>query len=258
MTNANTAAESSERADVFLVSHGFATSRSEAQAAIRAGRVEANGQPVIKAAQQLTAGMKIRYEPAHSYVSRGGVKLAAALDHFGLSPEGRVCLDLGASTGGFTQVLLERGASRVYAVDVGHGQLHLKIRSDRRVISKEGLNGRDLTSADIPEPPQVIVADVSFISLKLALPPALQLAARDGWAVLLVKPQFELGRWGAPASHIVKDEAARERVLSDVTSWVKAQNWHVIGSIESPITGGDGNREYLLAARRGSGDELRR
>jgi 23S rRNA (cytidine1920-2'-O)/16S rRNA (cytidine1409-2'-O)-methyltransferase len=258
MTNANAAAELSERADVFLVSHGFATSRSEAQAAIRAGRVEANGQPVIKAGQQLTAGMKIRYEPAHSYVSRGGVKLAAALDHFGLSPEARVCLDLGASTGGFTQVLLERGASRVYAVDVGHGQLHLKIRSDRRVISKEGLNGRDLTSADIPEPPQVIVADVSFISLKLALPPALQLAARDGWAVLLVKPQFELGRWGAPASHIVKDEAARERALSDVTSWVKAQNWHVIGSIESPITGGDGNREYLLAARRGSGDELRR
>jgi 23S rRNA (cytidine1920-2'-O)/16S rRNA (cytidine1409-2'-O)-methyltransferase len=249
--------EPNERADVFLVSHGFATSRNEAQSAIRAGRVEANDQTVTKSAQKLTAGMKIRYEPAHPYVSRGGVKLAAALDHFGLSPEGRICLDIGASTGGFSQVLLERGAKRVYAIDVGHKQLHHKIAADRRVISREGLNARDLSATHVSEPPQAIVADVSFISLKLALPAALQLAAREAWAVLLVKPQFELGRWGAPGSGVVKDEVARERAVTEVTAWVKAQGWQVIGSIDSPITGGDGNREYLLAAKRG-GDDIRR
>src|SRR5882757_4570864 len=140
----------SERADVFLVSHGFAASRAEAQAAIQAGRVEADGQKVTKAAQKLRGSMTIQYEPAHPYVSRGGVKLAAALDHFALSPEGRVCLDLGASTGGFTQVLLERGAMRVYAVDVGHGQLHAKLRADPRVVALDGLNARDLTSAKVP------------------------------------------------------------------------------------------------------------
>src|SRR5712691_5313532 len=132
----------SERADVFLVSHGFAASRAEAQAAIQAGRVEADGQKVTKPAQKLREGMTIQYEPAHPYVSRGGVKLAAALDHFSLSPEGRVCLDIGASTGGFTQVLLERGASRVYAVDVGHGQLHAKLQLRREVISLEGTDIR--------------------------------------------------------------------------------------------------------------------
>jgi len=241
--------DQNERADVFLVNHGFAASRSEAQAAIRAGQVQADGQQITKAAQRLRAGMNIRYQPAHPYVSRGGVKLAAALDHFSLSPERRICLDIGASTGGFTQVLLERNASRVYAVDVGHGQLHSKIKNDRRVVSLEGRNARDLTAAIISEPPQTIVADVSFISLKQALPPALGLAARDAWAVFLVKPQFELGRWGT-SSGIVKDERARETALAEVSSWVKAQNWQVIGSMESPIEGGDGNREYLLAAKK--------
>ena len=239
-----------ERADVFLVSHGFAASRTEAQAAINAGRVEADGQTVTKPAQKLSSGMTIQYEAAHPYVSRGGIKLAAALDHFGLSPEGRVCLDVGASAGGFTQVLLERGAERVYAIDVGHKQLNHRIAADRRVISKEGLNARDLSSAHVPEHPNAIVADVSFISLKLALPAALQLAARDAWAVFLIKPQFELGRWGVPASGVVKDETARERAVSEVTAWIKSQGWQVIGVIDSPITGGDGNREYLLAANR--------
>jgi 23S rRNA (cytidine1920-2'-O)/16S rRNA (cytidine1409-2'-O)-methyltransferase len=196
--------------------------------------------------------MNIRYEPAHPYVSRGGLKLAAALDHFALSPDGRICLDLGASTGGFTQVLLDRGASRVYAVDVGHGQLHAKIRSNRRVVAIDGLNARDLTVARIPEPPQVITADVSFISLKLALGASLQLAAKDAWAVVLVKPQFELGPRGTK-SGIVKDTAAREAALADVSAWVKAQGWQVLGSIESPIAGGEGNREYLLAAKRAEG-----
>ena len=239
----------SERADVFLVSQGFAASRAEAQAAIRAGNVEADGHPITKPAQRLHKGMNINYEPAHPYVSRGGVKLAAALDHFSLSPQGRVCLDLGASTGGFTQVLLERGATRVYALDVGHGQLHPKIAAEPRVKRIEGVNARELTSARVPEPPRAITADVSFISLKLALPPALHLASTDAWAVLLIKPQFEVGPLGVGRRGIVKDDALREAALADVTGWVKSQGWQVLGSMESPIMGGDGNREYLLAAK---------
>ena len=244
--------DQSERADVFLVNHGFASSRTEAQAAIRAGRVEADGQKITKTAQPLHEAMTVRYQPPHPYVSRGGVKLTAALDRFGLSPEGRVCLDVGASTGGFTQVLLERGALRVYAIDVGHGQLHPKLRADSRVVAIDGLNARDLNSTRIPESPRVITADVSFISLKLAIPAALHLAAQDAWAVLLVKPQFEVGRLGVSKSGIVKDDALREAALSDVAGWVRAQGWAVLGAIDSPISGGDGNREYLLAARRGA------
>ena len=242
--------DQSERADVFLVSHGFAASRAEAQAAIEAGRVEADGQKITKSAQKLREGMTIQYEPAHPYVSRGGVKLAAALDHFSLSPEGRICVDIGASTGGFTQVLLERGAARVYAIDVGHGQLHAKLRSDPRVIALDGLNARDLTAAKVPQAPQAITADVSFISLKLALPPALHLATKDAWAVLLVKPQFELGPRGVSKGGIVRDASAREAAVAEIAGWMKAQAWHVVGSTDSPITGGEGNREYLLAARR--------
>ena len=240
----------SERADVFLVSHGFAASRAEAQAAIQAGRVKADGQKVTKSAQKLREGMTVQYEPAHPYVSRGGVKLAAALDHFALSPEGRVCLDIGASTGGFTQVLLERGAARVYAVDVGHAQLHAKLRADPRVIALDGLNARDLTAAKVPQAPQAITADVSFISLKLALPPALHLAARDAWVVLLVKPQFELGPRGVSKSGIVRDASAREAAVAEITAWMKSHAWQMVGAIDSPITGGEGNREYLLAAKR--------
>jgi 23S rRNA (cytidine1920-2'-O)/16S rRNA (cytidine1409-2'-O)-methyltransferase len=240
----------SERADVFLVSHGFAASRAEAQAAIQAGRVEADGQKITKPAQKLRESMTIQYETAHPYVSRGGVKLAAALDHFALSPEGRVCLDLGASTGGFTQVLLERGATHVYAVDVGHDQLHAKLRSDPRVSALDGLNARDLTVARIPQAPQGITADVSFISLKLALPPALHLAAKDAWAVLLVKPQFEVGPRGVSKGGIVRDASAREAAVAEVTGWMKAQGWQMIGTMDSPITGGEGNREYLVAAKK--------
>jgi hypothetical protein len=152
------ATTASERADVFLVRHGYAASRAEAQAAIAAGKVQADGKRILKPSQILNAGMKIDYAPAHPFVSRGGVKLAAALDRFGLSPEGAVCLDIGASTGGFTEVLLSRGAARVYAVDVGHGQLHEKIRSDPRVVVREGLNARDLSLLHVPEAPQVILA----------------------------------------------------------------------------------------------------
>ncbi len=240
----------SSRADVFLVSHGFAASRAEAQAAIRAGRVAADGHLIIKAAQKLSGSMNISYKPAHPYVSRGGVKLAAALENFAISPHGWVCLDIGASTGGFTQVLLERGARRVYAVDVGHGQMNAKIAADPHVTKLEGVNARDLSSALVPEPPQLIVADVSFISLKLALPSAIALAARDCWAVVLVKPQFEIGLWGRSRRGVVKDEGVREAALADVTAWVKVQGWQVVGTMDSPIDGGDGNREYFIAAKK--------
>jgi 23S rRNA (cytidine1920-2'-O)/16S rRNA (cytidine1409-2'-O)-methyltransferase len=197
--------------------------------------------------------MNILYRAAHPYVSRGGVKLAAALDHFALSPEGRVCLDVGASTGGFTQVLLERGASHVYAVDVGHGQLHPKLASDERVTQLDGMNARDLDPATIVNPPRAITADVSFISLKVALVPALQLASADAWAVLLVKPQFEVGPRGVSRGGIVKDDSLREGAVADISAWIKAAGWQVLDVMDSPIAGGDGNREYLLAAKRAEG-----
>lgn len=240
--------DQSERADIFLVRRGFAQSRAEAQAAIVAGCVEADGVPVTKPAQKLKPGAVIRYAPAHPYVSRGGVKLAAALDRFGLSPEGLVCLDVGASTGGFTEVLLERGAARVYAVDVGHGQLHAKLGLDPRVVSRQGVNARTLDANTVPEHIGAIVADVSFISLKLALPPAFALAAPDAWAVLLVKPQFELGPNAVPDNGVVRDEAARLSALAGIEAFVKASGWSVTGTMQSPIPGGEGNREFLLAA----------
>ena len=240
--------DSGERADVFLVKNGFAASRAEAQAAIRAGFVEADGQPVTKSAQKLKQGAVIRYAPAHPYVSRGGVKLATALDRFGLSPEGRVCLDIGASTGGFTEVLLERNAARVYAVDVGHGQLHGKIAADPRVISREGVNARALGPSHVPEPFSAIVADVSFISLKLVLPPALGFAAEGAWGVFLVKPQFELGPDAVPGNGVVRDDALRLAALAGIVDFVNASGWPVVGTMESPIAGASGNREFLLAA----------
>jgi 23S rRNA (cytidine1920-2'-O)/16S rRNA (cytidine1409-2'-O)-methyltransferase len=240
-----------ERADVFLVAHGYAASRNEAQAAIRAGTVFADGQSVGKPSQIIREGASIRYVPAHPYVSRGGVKLAAALDHFSLSPEGRVCLDVGASTGGFTQVLLARGATHVYALDVGHGQLHSSIAADARVTKIEGVNARDLTPARLPQAPQAIVADVSFISLKLALPPALKLAQPSAWAVLLVKPQFEAGIGALSKAGIVRDEAARLAALEDIGRWIVTLGWKILGTMPSPIAGGEGNQEYLLAATNG-------
>lgn len=238
-----------KRADVFLVERGFAATRSEAAAAIRAGRVTADGIAVTKLAQILRDGMQIAFEKAHPYVSRGALKLIAALDCFNLSPENRVCLDIGASTGGFTEVLIERGAKRVYAIDAGHGQLHEKIASDPRVVSFEGVNARDLTFEIVAEAPQAIVADVSFISLRLALPPALAMAAPGAWLVALVKPQFEVGREHVGKGGIVRDAAAALAAAERFAHWLSSVGgWTVHGSIESPILGGDGNREYLLAA----------
>ena len=237
------------RADIFLVEHGYAASRAEAQAAIRAGLVRAGGKTVAKPSQAIAPDAAIDYAPAHPYVSRGGVKLAAALDHFVLSPAGLVCLDIGASTGGFTQVLLERGVAKVYAVDVGHGQLHSRLAANPRVVSLEGVNARDL--GQIPQPVDAIAADVSFISLKLALPPALGLARGGAWLVALVKPQFEVGRENIAKGGIVKSEAARSAALQSIADWLNAQpGWSVTGTMDSPIAGGDGNREYLISARK--------
>jgi 23S rRNA (cytidine1920-2'-O)/16S rRNA (cytidine1409-2'-O)-methyltransferase len=239
------------RADLYLVEHGFAASRAEAQAAIRAGCVSVGGVLIVKPAQPIAAGAAVTYAKAHPYVSRGALKLAAALDRFGLSPEGLTCLDIGASTGGFTEVLLERGARKVYAVDVGHGQLRPKLAEDPRVISREGLNARELSRADVPDLIGAIVADVSFVSLERVLPPALGFAVAGAWLVALVKPQFQAGPRAVGKNGLVKDRAVQETVLRDFVEWAgKQEGWSVVGQMESPVLGGDGNREFLVGARK--------
>ncbi len=236
---------------MLLVERGFAASRSEAQAAIAAGRVSVDGVTLEKPAQMLCADARVDYAPAHPYVSRGALKLAAALDRFAISPEGLICLDIGASTGGFSEVLLERGAAKVFAVDVGHGQLHPKIAGDKRVVRLDSVNARALTSNEITDAPDVVTADVSFISLKLALPAALDLAKPGGQLVALVKPQFEVGRTRLGKKGIVRSEADREHALREVGTWISSvAGWTLEGTMESPIAGGDGNREYLIAARK--------
>jgi 23S rRNA (cytidine1920-2'-O)/16S rRNA (cytidine1409-2'-O)-methyltransferase len=238
------------RADILLVERGFFESRARARAAIEAGLVTADGAPVRKASERLAADADLAGEAPHPWVSRGGVKLAAALDAFALDPSGLVCLDLGASTGGFTDVLLARGAAKIYAVDVGHGQLHPKIAVDRRVISLEGKDARVLTRALIPDPIEFLVADVSFISLKLALPPILPLLATASRLVALIKPQFEAGR-GQIKKGLVRDEAVHRAVRDDLARFVGSLGFRVLGLIPSPILGGEGNREFLIGAQRG-------
>ncbi len=237
------------RADVFLVEQGYAKSRSEAQAAIHGRNVFADGKLVAKPSQQLLKSARIAYAPAHPYVSRGALKLIAALDRFGLCPKGLCCLDLGASKGGFTEVLLERGAARVYAVDVGRGQVDERLAKDPRVVLRNGINARDLAARDVPEPFAALTADLSFISLKLALGPALSLAAAGAWAVLLVKPQFEAGKHAIGKGGIVRDALARAKALQSIVDFIAAKpGWRLLGTMESPVPGGDGNIEYLLAA----------
>jgi len=238
-----------QRADRLLVERGLFDSRAKAQAAIAAGLVKANGQPVRKPSDNIPADAVIEAAPAHPYVSRGGVKLAAALDHFGFDPKGRICLDVGASTGGFTQVLLERGAARVTAVDVGTAQLHASLRNRDDVIVMETTDIRALDAAAVAPPPTLIVIDVSFISLKLALPAALRLAAPAAQLVALVKPQFEAGR-DAVKKGVVRDAAIHAAICDDIAAFVTGLGWAVRGIIPSPIEGGDGNREFLLGAAR--------
>ncbi len=240
------------RLDQALVAAGLAPTRARARDAIRRGSVTVDGERATKPSQTVAPAARIAIDdPAHGYVSRGALKLIAALDHFGYSPEGVTVLDIGASTGGFTQVLLERGARRVFAVDVGHGQLAPELATDERVVVREGLNARDLARDDIDAAVGAIVADVSFISLKLALPPALRLAGDRAWGVFLVKPQFEVGRAAIGKGGIVRDPAVARQAADDIAAWLAdSMGWHVDGVLPSPITGGDGNREFLVGGRR--------
>ena len=238
-----------QRADRLLVERGLFDSRAKAQAAIEAGLVTANDATVRKASEEIAVDAALRAMPAHPYVSRGGVKLAAALDRFGVDPKGRVCLDVGASTGGFTQVLLERGARKVYAVDVGRRQLHESLRARPEVVSLEQTDIRTLSPPQLDEPPDLVTVDVSFISLKLVLPPALALVKPPAQLVALIKPQFEAGR-AQLKKGIVRDAAVQAAVCDDISAFVASLGWRVLGIIPSPIAGGAGNAEFLLGAAR--------
>jgi 23S rRNA (cytidine1920-2'-O)/16S rRNA (cytidine1409-2'-O)-methyltransferase len=238
------------RADLALVDQGLAPSREKARALILAGEVLAGDRPIVKAGDLIDEGAELRLRSAPMpYVSRGGVKLAHALEVFGVDVRGAVALDVGASTGGFTDCLLQRGAARVYCVDVGQGQLDWKVASDARVRVLDRVNIR-LAPADLlPEPVDVIVVDVSFISLRLVLPALRPLAKPDAPVVVLVKPQFEVGRADVGKGGIVRDEAARARALAEVRTADAALGYQVGADTVSPITGGKGNVEYLLALR---------
>jgi 23S rRNA (cytidine1920-2'-O)/16S rRNA (cytidine1409-2'-O)-methyltransferase len=240
------------RLDQALVDRGLAASRSRARDLIKRGCVRVDGEVAGKAGQEVgdTAVIEVA-EGALPHVSRAGLKLAAALEAFALSAVGRTALDIGASTGGFTEVLLRAGAARVYAVDVGRGQLHPSLRNDPRVVALERLDARRMTTAEVPEPVGAIVADVSFISLTKVLPAVLGLAQSDAWLIALVKPQFELEPAAIGKRGIVKDASARERAVGDVRRWLSAQpGWRLLGVIASPIAGGSGNREFLIGACR--------
>jgi 23S rRNA (cytidine1920-2'-O)/16S rRNA (cytidine1409-2'-O)-methyltransferase len=246
------------RADQLLVEQGLAESRTKAQALILAGLVSDGERRVNKPGEQLAADATLALKGRdHPWVSRGGVKLAHALDHFRIAVEEKVALDIGASTGGFTEVLLARGARRVYAVDVGHGQLAWKLRQDPRVVVRERMNARRLTRDDIPEPVDLVTCDASFIGLSLVLPAPLALADERAELVVLVKPQFEAGRAQVGKGGVVRDPEIQREVCERAAAWVAAQpGWAVVGIVESPILGPEGNREFLLYARR-SGEESR-
>lgn len=239
-----------KRADVLLVELGLFESRAKARAAIEAGGVSADGRVLAKASEAVDEAARIVAAPAHPWVGRGALKLVHALDLWPVATDGRVALDIGASTGGFTQVCLARGAGRVFAVDVGRGQLHPSLAADPRVASLEATDARTLTSDLVPVAPDLIVADVSFISLEKALPAALALAAEGADLVVLVKPQFEVGPERVGKGGLVKDEAARADALAGVADFLEASGWRVQATIDSPIEGGDGNREFLLWARK--------
>ncbi|MEO1250825.1 MAG: TlyA family RNA methyltransferase [Pseudomonadota bacterium] len=239
---------SDRRLDRFLVEAGHFETRARAQAAIRAGLIRIDGAVAKKPSQTVAPGAQLSVEgEAHPFVSRGGVKLQAGLKAFGVAPQGLVCLDLGASTGGFTDVLLRGGAAKVFAVDVGTGQLHQRIAGDERVINLEKTHARDLTRALAPASLDLITCDVSFISIRKALPPALALAGRGARLITLVKPQFEVGREGLGKGGLVRPGLARP-AADAVADWIETQGWRPLGLIESPIKGGDGNEEFLLAA----------
>ncbi len=238
-----------KRLDQLLLARGLVPSRSRARDLILRGQVRVEGAVVTEPSALVAEEMLVALSEGSHYVSRGALKLEAGLDAFGFDAAGRVALDVGASTGGFTEVLLSRGAKKIYAVDVGHGQLHETIKADPRVVSLERCDARALTQEQISEPIQAIVADVSFISLAKALPAALALAAPGAWLVALAKPQFEAGREAIGKGGIVRDPIVREAAAAGVASWIASQaGWQVTGVVASPIEGGSGNQEYLLGA----------
>jgi len=237
------------RADQLLVARGLAESRTRAQALIMAGAVFSGERKIAKAGDMLAedAGLEVRGKD-HPWVSRGGVKLDHGLAHFGFDVAGAVALDVGSSTGGFTDVLLSRGAAKVYAVDVGTNQLAWKLRQDPRVIVHEQTNARGLTREIIPEVIDIVVCDASFIGLAKVLEAPLALARRGAKLVALVKPQFEAGRAEVGKGGVVRDPAVHERVCDEAKAWVESRGWSVLGVARSPITGAEGNVEFLLGA----------
>ncbi|NVN88257.1 MAG: TlyA family RNA methyltransferase [Rhodopseudomonas sp.] len=239
-----------KRADVVLVERGLFESRARAQAAIEAGLVIADGKPVAKPSEGIAEDAVLQAEPAHPWVSRGGVKLAGALEHYPIPIEGHICLDVGASTGGFTEVLLANGASLVFAVDVGRGQLHGSLHGHPRIVSMEETDIRSLQGQRLPQRPDVVVIDASFISLKAVLPAALSLAAAPMHLLALIKPQFEATRKHAKRG-VVRDEAVHQAVCDDVAAYAAALGCEDIKVFASMIAGGDGNAEFFLGARRG-------
>ncbi len=241
-----------QRADQMLVDRGLVESRTRAQALILAGKVWSGDRRVEKAGDGLAAdaALEVRGQD-HPWASRGGLKLDHAMRQFGLSAEGRVCLDVGASTGGFTSVLLAGGAARVHAVDVGHGQLAWSLRTDPRVVVLERTNARYLTAEQVPGPVGVLVCDASFIGLQTVLPAPLALCAHGAWAVALIKPQFEAGPGQVGSKGVVRDAGVHRAVCARIEAWwAGLPGWRVLGVTDSPITGPEGNREFLIAAER--------
>ena len=239
------------RADLLLVERGLFASRAKAREAIEAGLVLVDGVALKKPSDMVDSKSKIEAQKPYRWVSRGGLKLEAGLTHFQIDAKERICLDVGSSTGGFTDVLLSLGAAKVFAVDVGQDQLHERLRRNKRVVSLEQTDARNLDATLIPEPPSLIVCDASFISLKLVLPQALALAAEGAFLVALIKPQFEAGREAVREGRgIVRDEAIHETVCADIAEWLAATGWNVLGIAPSPIEGGDGNREFLIGAQK--------
>jgi 23S rRNA (cytidine1920-2'-O)/16S rRNA (cytidine1409-2'-O)-methyltransferase len=240
-----------QRVDQALVDRGLVESRSRAQALIMAGLVFTGERKVAKAGETIPADAPLDVRGKdHSWVSRGGLKLVGGLDHFQIDAAGMTCLDVGSSTGGFTDVLLARGAAKVFAVDVGTNQLAWKLRQDPRVIVLEQTNARHLTTDQIPDPIDLLVCDASFIALHKVLEKAIDFVIPSGLALLLVKPQFEAGRGEVGKGGVVRDAAIHARVCDEVAQWIAGRGWNVLGTSESPITGPEGNVEFLLAARK--------
>lgn len=238
-----------QRADLLLVERGLFESRAKARAAIEAGLVKVDGVALKKPSEALRDDAVIEAQAAHPWVSRAGVKLVGGLDHFRINPHARICMDVGSSTGGFTQVLLSRGAASVYAVDVGRDQLHATLRADPRVKVMEATDARNLTRLRVPDAPSLIVCDASFISLRLVLPVPLSLACGDADLIALIKPQFEAGPERVKKG-IVRDASVHDEVCNTIRLFIETQGWKVSGMIPSPIEGGDGNREFLLHAKK--------